>query len=547
MEASSLWSALQLEVIARALEMAVCVIPWLIFLTGYRPLPSERSGSVRLLAINFSMVGVLEFLHWVAGPGLFAGTVGQASAIVDLVRGAAALLAATALLVYVSGFADLVSEQWHKRWTLGFGLVSAWLWLDLGVRLMHPASGPAAYDPLAPVLHAVLAWGVVAASTMTLAAVWLYRYRLLGEGRAVLCVSALFLGADGYLGLWQSTQAVLLGNVCRALAYGFVLFVLRSAAVHRPMAQLLRQAARERVAFTTGPDGVLLIDEGGAILLANPAMEELVGQRAGDLVGRSVGDVFPHAGHAKYGNLFRQHFLASSAWPEESVRDVQLVRPDGSSIPVDISVAPWRDGARASAVVFIRDISAYKQQVERLRHQATHDELTGLPNRWLFRQHLEQALARSTRDGHRVAVMYLDLDDFKWINDTLGHASGDALLIQVARRLRSSVRESDTLARLGGDEFAILLPDIVSAKDIMGVANKLLSAFDGYYQLGAHEVKSAGSLGIAVYPDDASDAATLLDCADAAMYDAKRLGCGGYARYSRRPDHGMRQGVPDPV
>lgn len=313
------------------------------------------------------------------------------------------------------------------------------------------------------------------------------------------------------------------------------------------MQQALNQGLGERIAFLASLEGMLLMDKGGTVLLANPAIEQLLGRRRGELIGRRVGDLLPPAVDARHRKLFQHQALDPGSQQVESVRGIEIARPDGRVIVVDISLLLWHENGRASSVAFIRDVSDYKQQVDRLLHQATHDPLTGLPNRWLFRQHLDQALARSARERHRVAVMYLDLDDFKRINDTLGHTQGDVLLMQLASRLSSVVRESDMLARLGGDEFAILLSDIVSTADIMAVAAKLLATFEVSYQLGSQEVCTAGSLGIAVYPDDARDAQTLLDCADAAMYEAKRIGRGNYARHANPARQDKPEDVIGPV
>ncbi|WP_293606446.1 putative bifunctional diguanylate cyclase/phosphodiesterase [Polaromonas sp. UBA4122] len=208
---------------------------------------------------------------------------------------------------------------------------------------------------------------------------------------------------------------------------------------------------------------------------------------------------------------------------------------------MDISLGNWEDEGARHAIAYIRDLTGRKKFEESLRHQATHDELTGLPNRWLFHLQLDQAVVRAGRSGLRVAVLFLDLDYFKTVNDSFGHATGDALLVQVGTRMRSILRENDTLARLGGDEFAVLLTDLADVDEAVSVATKLLTSLQASYRLQDQDVYSGGSLGLAFYPDDAQDSDTLLRYADLAMYQAKQAGRGAYACYSQEMDRRVHE------
>jgi diguanylate cyclase (GGDEF)-like protein len=221
--------------------------------------------------------------------------------------------------------------------------------------------------------------------------------------------------------------------------------------------------------------------------------------------------------------------------------DLQLLRRDGQVLPVDISLGHWQGQEQRYAIAYIRDLTDRKTMEAALRRQATHDELTGLPNRWFLNVQLDQALGRSQRTGLRLALLLLDLDYFKTINDSFGHAAGDALLVQVAQRIGQSLRENDVLARLGGDEFVILLADLASVDEAVSVAAKLLNALQAVYPLDNKEVYSGASLGLAFYPDDAQDSATLLRYADMAMYQAKNAGRGGYACYSQEMDRRVHE------
>lgn len=170
------------------------------------------------------------------------------------------------------------------------------------------------------------------------------------------------------------------------------------------------------------------------------------------------------------------------------------------------------------------DITERVRGAERYRHLAYHDMLTGLPNRRLFSDRLEQAIARARRKGHRVAVMLLDLDDFKIINDSHGHSTGDEVLIAISHRLRQAVRESDTVARLGGDEFVVLLPETPHAEDATTVAQKIIETVREPVEIGSRQYLLGASVGLALFPDHAATAERLLQQADIAMYMAKRRG-----------------------
>jgi diguanylate cyclase (GGDEF)-like protein len=202
----------------------------------------------------------------------------------------------------------------------------------------------------------------------------------------------------------------------------------------------------------------------------------------------------------------------------------------------EISAAPlWREGEVAGVIASAHDITELKSVYERLldherqlEHIAHHDPLTGLPNRLLFLDRFHQAIARSTRSHNTVALLFLDLDRFKNVNDTLGHETGDALLRQVAERLKVSVRVEDTVARLGGDEFTILIEESRENPTGVAVARKIIQALERPFSVGAHQLYAGASIGIAIYPVDGTSVERLIRNADAAMYLAKERGRGNY-------------------
>jgi diguanylate cyclase (GGDEF)-like protein/PAS domain S-box-containing protein len=209
-------------------------------------------------------------------------------------------------------------------------------------------------------------------------------------------------------------------------------------------------------------------------------------------------------------------------------------RKDGSVIWVEWHNSALRDasGRVISLLSLAQDVSSRIQAEERLQYMATHDGLTGLPNSVLLNDRLAAALARAGRARRRVGVMFLDLDHFKDVNDTLGHRVGDALLKELARRIRAALRQSDVLARISGDEFVVVLEDLPDEGAPERVARMILDEVRRPFHVEGHDIHVSGSLGLALHPDDGGDAETLLKNADAAMYHAKELGRNGFRLFS---------------
>jgi diguanylate cyclase (GGDEF)-like protein len=181
-------------------------------------------------------------------------------------------------------------------------------------------------------------------------------------------------------------------------------------------------------------------------------------------------------------------------------------------------------GERIHYVAVFTDITEQKQAEERLEFLATHDPLTNLPNRVLFNDQVKHALSLAGRTGQKVALMYLDLDGFKQVNDTYGHEIGDRLLKEISARFKSELRESDTVARLGGDEFAFIIEYVKNNDDVSNVAEKILMAVKQATPINDLDIDISGSLGICIYPDNGEDAEELIKKADSAMYKAKEAG-----------------------
>lgn len=214
--------------------------------------------------------------------------------------------------------------------------------------------------------------------------------------------------------------------------------------------------------------------------------------------------------------------------------DWQIVRKDGSKRYIEASVSLRKDlsGQAVGFKGIIRDITERKEMDDQLNYIATHDSLTGLPNRMLFMDRLQIAMAQSKRNKNKLAVMMLDLDHFKNVNDTLGHMVGDRLLKEVGSRLTSILRQNDTVARLGGDEFVVLLSDLARVEYAAGVAKVILKSLQKPFMCSDNKIIPNASIGIAVYPDDCDDEESLLKKSDMAMYTVKSHGRNGYQFFS---------------
>lgn len=520
-------------------ELVAVLVSLLVFVSGYRALLSARVGAVMLLAVAFLGVGLLDLLHmlsYVGMPDAITPNSPQKSMFFWL---AARLMAAFALLAYVALPPVLTSAQTPTR--LGIPVVFAVVCATVWYGLSTPALAPNLFVPgkgLTP-LKIGLEWTIVGILALALTLLWLRRASFtvtssvpLGFALALSAVSELFFTL---LGIDDRDAANMIGHFYKVAAYLFLFQATFNEALRLPLDNIHQQHVRERLVIDAAPDGVLWIAQDGKILLANPAMERMSGYGKDELIGQDVSIFLPT-------ELRRQHrqnihgFFAAPRDRAMGLLDIQLLRKDAQQLPVDISLGHWSNRNEHFVVAYVRDLTERKRFEESLRHQATHDELTGLPNRWMFGVQLEQALVRAGRSDTHVAVLLLDLDYFKTVNDSFGHAAGDALLVQVAQRIRGALRQNDFLARLGGDEFAVLLTDLGQVNETARIATTLLAVLQASYQLEGQDIYSGGSLGIAVYPDDARDGDTLLRYADLAMYQAKQAGRGGYACYSRDLD-----------
>ncbi len=288
--------------------------------------------------------------------------------------------------------------------------------------------------------------------------------------------------------------------------------------------QLRTSEARTQALLAHVADGVIVIDEHGLIETFNTAAEQIFGYEAQAIIGANVSRLMPEPHRSQHDGYMKRYKETGKSAVIGVARELTGVRRSGEIFPLEIKI---REVCAETAHLFIaavRDITQEKEAAQHALDLATHDALTGLPNRLLLADRLEQALVQARRAQNRVALLFLDLDGFKTINDSLGHAIGDLVLKAVAQRLTASLRATDTVARQGGDEFIVVLSDLATIEAVDTVTQKLITHLTAPYDIQGQILYVGTSIGVTIFPDDGVDRDTLLKNCDIAMYRAKETG-----------------------
>ena len=356
--------------------------------------------------------------------------------------------------------------------------------------------------------------------------------RFLAQRRAALglepsidlggCLAAA-LGPEPWAVQWADNQGrrrLLLVAVtkddCRARGLAGVIVDQTGQQAHRERAELLDQV------LECASEGIMVTDRDGHIIMVNRGFSELTGFDAAEVIGRTPEFLYPHDDHhGGHGQIWRE-LTGKGRWRGEVVSQ----RKNGQVYPqlLHLQAIEGPCGQVRNYVGDMHDITSIKRTEEQIAHQVYHDPLTGLPNRLLFQDRLEMALAHAKRQHDGLAVLFMDLDNFKHVNDSLGHAAGDKLLVAVARRLLAKVRREDTMARLGGDDFLFLLPETAGEDEAGQVAQQMLDELARPFRLGGKKLHIRASVGIALFPNDGQTPEKLIANAELAMYRAKE-GC----------------------
>jgi len=321
--------------------------------------------------------------------------------------------------------------------------------------------------------------------------------------------------------LMRTAIVALLGLLLGGLIY-VTLRSLPQRALRRLTKELMEQQARYLAAVESSTEGYMLLDAEGAFLEVNAAMCLLTGYSRSKLTHMKIA--------ALEANDVDCKFLERDGPADNQRFETRWEKIDGTLIDVEVSATYLaQDGGRQFC--FVRDITDRKRSEEAIWMQANFDALTGLPNRRMFHDRLAQELKKAHRASLQAALLFIDLDHFKEINDTLGHGKGDLLLTEAARRISGCIRETDTVARLGGDEFTVVLAEVDDGGVVARVAQNILLKLTAPFMLGGQIGRISASIGIAIYPSDASTADELLKKADQAMYAAKHQGRNQYSYF----------------
>lgn len=291
--------------------------------------------------------------------------------------------------------------------------------------------------------------------------------------------------------------------------------------------------------FSHTTEGILITDPEGVIIRVNPAFTDISGYKEEEVLGENPRILkSDHHDQAFYKEMW-DSLLQEGDWKGE----IWNRRKNGEAYPELLTINCVRDeqGGLLHFVGVFKDISDIKESEEKLKHQVSHDSLTGLPNRILLEDRLGRAIAHAERNGEALAVLFIDMDNFKHINDSLGHPVGDDFLKIISRRLLDACREEDTVARFGGDEFVILLTDLEGEKNVVDITRRLLKLLGEPLSLSNHDLIPKASIGITVYPMDGRDPQLLLKNADLAMYKAKDKGKGTYSLYNSNMNVSLRK------
>lgn len=326
------------------------------------------------------------------------------------------------------------------------------------------------------------------------------------------------------------------------LACTLLVLLLVAHFIFRPMTIQLKKRAKillqnkkqfHEILSSMG-EGLIVIDKKLAITAANPSTARLLGWEEKQINGAQLPDIV--------GNLTSDSNQAFTDIVQNSRSEQHgehtFIQRNGSTLPISYAITQLlEEGEISGHVITFKDISERKQYENQIKHLAYHDTLTNLPNRRLFNDRLIQELAHAKRNNGSVALMFLDLDGFKNINDSLGHDAGDEVLQLTAERIRGTIRESDTLARMGGDEFILLLSNLENKEDCTRIATKIINALQNPIDLDGHHLSVSTSIGISIYPQDGDTDTALIAKADCAMYMVKNRGRNGYALCSEMKAH----------
>ncbi|MDP2142440.1 MAG: EAL domain-containing protein [Gammaproteobacteria bacterium] len=521
------------------LEMVGVLVAATIFVVGWQVLDTQRSHIAELLACAALAVAVLNAGHLLSSPEMPAFIALNNPHKEMLFALMANFIVAVALL----GFVLMPQEQDELRSSSEYSrfwfLLATVLFLLSVILLIEyrPNWFPTSFTAEAGGSGFKLAVEglIIGMHGLSLLVIVRRRERIQVNNIAVLMIAIALLAIGGLFAMsFTSVQhpSNIVGHLYSAIAYVYLYrAIFLDSAQLLPLARLRRIYSamnlfvrRQEDLFENAPDGILTVDGTGCVVRLNTQIEHMFGYSRSELLGQSLERLLPATMRERHAELRSAYMRAPTGRPMALSRGLVGRRKDGSEIPLDISLGKHGGTAGTEITAFIRDVSERREMELAMQHRATHDALTGLPNRALLQDRLDRCLVQATRQKSGCALMMLDLDNFKDINDGWGHSTGDELLVAVAGRIGGTLRQGDTVARFGGDEFVILAVEVGSQEATAAIADKVISALQPVFSIGGHQFHVTASIGVASFPQDARDAETLMSHADIAMYRAKSMG-----------------------
>ncbi|MCR8643797.1 EAL domain-containing protein [Paenibacillus sp. N1-5-1-14] len=328
-----------------------------------------------------------------------------------------------------------------------------------------------------------------------------------------------------------------INNVLLAYAIAIVIFIIIGLVFlcmfidKRFESRMLTSEMKFRSVVESANDAIILADHAGIIVSWNHGAQRIFDYKEEEVLGKSLHIIIPERYREAHQQGIEQYITTGN--PSVIGKTIELLglKKNGSEFPIELSIATWKEEDHVYFSSIIRDITARKLTEDKINQMVYRDSLTGLPNRHLLNDRLELAINQAEMNKQMIGIMFVDLDRFKNINDTLGHAIGDRLLFEVARRLESCIHQVDTLSRQGGDEFIVLLPNSTS-DDLTKKANAIIDKLSQSFVIEEHEMFVSPSIGISVYPSDGRDSDTLIKNADTAMYEVKEQGRNNFRFYT---------------
>ncbi len=506
-------------------ETIAIIMASMVFAIGWSSHRRQSSRSLLVLSCLFFGVAILDFSHMLSFSGMPTYITPSGSDKSILFWLAARALAATAML-WVAVTPWRVSRIGARRFTVLVAVMLPVALFHLAV-LRFPEVLPAMHVPGVGLTAAKVRFehGLVAVNALVMLALWHAMRRPLPFNGTAL------FGAAGAMALTQlcfttfessSHHLVALGHLFKIIAYGYLVRAIFVESIEQPYQLIERSQQRLQAIFDALPDVVLEIDRDGRVTEFHAPGNDLMALATQPLKGRLIASLLPRQAIPLCQRTFALARVQGHAQSEPFRFDIK-----GHTYWFQISAAPKHVDGKDSFIVVARDVTKSKQQESEILRLAQFDSLTGLPNRKLFHQRVDFALGISERNAAPVALMSIDMDHFKNINDTLGHQAGDEMLIAMAERLRGQLREEDTLSRQGGDEFILALPGLDSVA-AAHVAERLLQNIVRPVAVGGQMVSPSASIGIAIYPEDGLSFDELTRRADAAMHLAKQQGRNTY-------------------